>query len=202
MKNEFETALTFYIDKNQLKKIEKITIGIAGAGGLGSNVAFNLVRSGFCNFIIADFDIVSYSNLNRQFFFYNQVGEKKVSALCKNLLSINPNLNIKTYDQKINQNNIRKIFKNTDAIIEAFDKPKYKKLIIETYINSNKLIIAASGIAGFGKSDEIKTHKIKNNLYIIGDLKTEANQTNPPLSPKVNIAAAKQADIVLEYFLS
>ncbi len=47
MKNEFEKALTFYIDKNQLKKIEKITIGIAGAGGLGSNVAFNLVRSGF-----------------------------------------------------------------------------------------------------------------------------------------------------------
>jgi sulfur carrier protein ThiS adenylyltransferase len=116
-------------------------------------------------------------------------------------MSINPNLNIKTYDKKITKNNIRTIFKNTEVIIEAFDKPEYKKLIIETYINSNKLIVAASGIAGFGKSDEMKTHKIKDNLYIIGDLKTEANQINPPLSPRVNIAAAKQADVVLEYFL-
>jgi len=154
MKNEFQKALTYYINKKSLQKIEKIKIGIAGAGGLGSNAAFNLVRSGFCNFIIADFDIVSHSNLNRQFFFYNQVGEKKVSALSKNLLSINPNLNIKTYDEKIDENNIRTIFDNTDVIIEAFDKPEYKKLIIETYINSNKLIVAASGIAGFGKRKE------------------------------------------------
>ena len=46
-------------------------IGIAGAGGIGSNVAVNLVRSGVDNFIIADFDKIEESNLNRQYYFHN-----------------------------------------------------------------------------------------------------------------------------------
>ena len=84
---------------NQIKSILKdYTVGIAGAGGLGSNVAMALTRTGVGNLIIADFDRVSESNLNRQFYFKHQVGFKKVDVLKTNLLSINPDLNITTYD--------------------------------------------------------------------------------------------------------
>ena len=48
-------------------------VGIAGAGGLGSNCAASLARTGVGKLIIADFDVVSEANLNRQFYFYDQI---------------------------------------------------------------------------------------------------------------------------------
>lgn len=68
--NSFEKGLSDYIGHDRLSKIQQIKIGIAGAGGLGSNCAFNLVRSGFTKFKIVDFDLVEPSNLNRQFYFW------------------------------------------------------------------------------------------------------------------------------------
>src|SRR5690554_2921117 len=108
--NKFEEALVSYIGEERLKKIQSVKIGIAGAGGLGSNCAFNLVRSGFNNLVIADYDKIEYTNLNRQFFFYEQVGKHKVEVLKENLLLINPDLKIQTYNQKIEEHNIKYIF--------------------------------------------------------------------------------------------
>ncbi|WP_058485747.1 sulfur carrier protein ThiS adenylyltransferase ThiF [Defluviitalea phaphyphila] len=199
--NYFEKSLMNTIGEKRLKKIQKVKIGIAGAGGLGSNCAFNLVRSGFKNFKIVDFDIIDYSNLNRQFFYYNQVGLPKVKALKENLMQINPDVNIEDSQIKLNKDNMDLIFNDCDVVVEAFDKAIYKKMIVETYINSKKLIVSASGLGGWGNSDEIKVHKIKDNFYIVGDLITEVGEKTPPISPRVNITAAKQADIILEYIL-
>ena len=58
--NEFEKALVSYIGEEKLRKIQSVKIGIAGAGGLGSNCAFNLVRSGFNKLLIVDYDRVEY----------------------------------------------------------------------------------------------------------------------------------------------
>ncbi|MBP5226911.1 MAG: ThiF family adenylyltransferase, partial [Kiritimatiellae bacterium] len=61
--------------------LDRARVGIAGAGGLGSNCAMHLVRAGLTRLVIADFDIVNESNLNRQFYFRDQLGQKKVTAL-------------------------------------------------------------------------------------------------------------------------
>ncbi|TCT15647.1 sulfur carrier protein ThiS adenylyltransferase [Natranaerovirga pectinivora] len=199
--NGFEEKLCGYIGKDNLNKIQEVTIGIAGAGGLGSNCAFNLVRSGFNKLIIVDFDHIEASNLNRQFYFYDQLGKPKVEALEKNLKRINPDINITAIHTKLEKENIKDIFKTCDIVVEAFDKAEYKALIIQELIKEKEFIVAASGLAGWGNSDEIKTHYIRQNLVIIGDLKTEVGEDTPPISPKVNIAAAKQADAILEYVL-
>lgn len=199
--NRFEEALQGAFGEGKLRKIQRATIGIAGAGGLGSNCAVNLVRSGFLNFVIVDFDQIEYSNLNRQFYFYNQVGLPKVQALQENLLAINPNLQLDIRQQKIEEDNVEAIFANCDVIVEAFDQARYKKMIVEHYLPSNKLIVSASGIAGWSNSDELKTHKIKENLYIIGDLSSAVGKDLPPCAPRVSIAAAKQANIILDYIL-
>ena len=60
-------------------------IGIAGVGGIGSNVALNLVRSGVMQLKLIDFDRVEPGNLNRQFYFADQIGLFKVEALKINL---------------------------------------------------------------------------------------------------------------------
>ena len=199
--NYFEEALGSAFGAGNLRKIQQATIGIAGAGGLGSNCAVNLVRSGFLKFVIVDFDVIDFSNLNRQFYFYNQGGLPKVEALRGNLLAINPNLQLDLRQQKIEEDNVEAIFEKCDVIVEAFDQARYKKMIVEHYIQSDKFIVSASGLAGWSNSDDLKVHKIKNNFYLVGDLFSEVNKDLPPCAPRVNIAAAKQADIILDYIL-
>lgn len=199
--NAFEEALRGALGPKYLRKIQQATIGIAGAGGLGSNCAVNLVRSGFLNFVIVDFDKIEYSNLNRQFYFYNQVGLPKVKALQENLLAINPKLQLDVHQEKIEEHNVEAFFGNCDVVVEAFDQASYKKMIVEHYITSDKLIVSASGIAGWSNSDDLKTHKIRENLYVIGDLSSAVGKDLPPCAPRVNVAAAKQADIILDYIL-
>ncbi|MEJ6952519.1 sulfur carrier protein ThiS adenylyltransferase ThiF [Natronospora cellulosivora (SeqCode)] len=199
--NDFEREICAYIGEDNFKKVQSCRIGIAGAGGLGSNAAFNLVRSAFKKFTIVDFDKIDYSNLNRQFYFYNQVARFKVEALKENLLMINPDLDIEVIKIKVDKGNIRRIFKDCSVIIEAFDNVASKKMIVEEYLNSSKLLISASGLAGWGNSDEIVIRKINNSSYMLGDFKSEVNEFLAAFSPRVNIVAAKQADIVLDHIL-
>ena len=195
--NLFEEALCNVFGGEGLLKIQQVVIGIAGAGGLGSNCSVNLVRSGFTKFVIVDFDQVEYSNLNRQFYFYDQVGRPKVEALKENLLRINPNVELEIHQQRIEGDNIEELFQKCHMIVEAFDQASYKKLLVEHYINQNKLIVSASGIGGWDNSDQLKTHKVKDDLYIVGDLTSQVSKEVPPCAPRVAIAAAKQADIIL-----
>jgi len=183
-----------------LKKIESKKIGIAGCGGLGSNCAFNLVRCGFIKLKLIDFDIIDDTNLNRQFYFSDQVGKVKVKALAKNLKRINKDIKLDLVQDKIEENNIEQLFSDCDIVVEAFDKSEYKGMIVSKLIKSNKFIVSASGLCGVGNSDDIKVHRIKKNLVIIGDLESSVDKL-PPLSPRVNVAAAKQADVILEYVL-
>ena len=199
--NKFETELVKLFGAKKLAKIQSLTVGIIGAGGLGSNAAFNLVRSGFNSFVIADFDKIEVSNLNRQFYFQDQVGTLKVAALKENLFKINPDSKVEVIKEEITADNISHLFKKCDIIIEACDRVVSKKLVVEEFINSAKLLVSASGLAGWGNTDEIKTKQVNRTTYLVGDFKTEVGVNTPPMSPKVNLVAAKQADIILDYVL-
>lgn len=199
---EFEKGITSYIEREKYLLLKEIKIAVLGAGGLGSNCAFNLARCGFSKFVLIDFDIVEPSNLNRQFYFLKQIGKPKVEALKKNLLQINPAIEVETLNTKIQSKEDLKAFDDFDAIIEAFDQAKYKKMTAEYFMKRKNLLVTASGIAGYGNSDRIKVRKISETFYMVGDMISESNEKNPPFSPCVNIAAAKQADIVLNFFLT
>jgi len=196
----FRANLIKKMGEKNFNKIRSVRVGIAGAGGLGSNCALNLVRVGFEKLTIADFDRVDASNLDRQFYFLEQVGKIKVAALKENLLRINPALELKIVNKKIEENNIDEIFGECDIVAECLDTAGYKRMLLEKLLQMKKFIVAVSGLGGIGSSDEIKTHRVKENLVMIGDLKSDICQ-KPALSPRVNVAAAKQADIILEYAL-
>ena len=199
--NQFEVELEELLGADKLAKIQAVTVGIIGAGGLGSNCAFNLVRSGFQSLVIADYDSVEPSNLNRQFYFQEQVGRKKVNALKENLLAINPDLNLEMVAQEVTADNIAELFRECDIIVEACDQVSSKKLVAAEFMNSDKLLVAASGIAGWGQSDKIKIRQVNETFYLVGDGKSEVGAEQPPLAPKVNLAAAKQADVILDCVL-
>ena len=192
--------MTFEEIKSRLKNY---TVGIAGAGGLGSNCAVALARTGIGTLIISDFDIVSESNLNRQYFFKDQIGMKKVDALKENIKRINPDIKVITNDIKLNENNIVEIYRDCDIIVEAFDLAEMKKMLIETCLSElpEKPIILGLGMAGWGQSNIIK-YRQSENLYICGDEISEIADENPPLAPRVGMVANMQANTVLEILLS
>ena len=199
--SDLDKELVKLFGEDKFAKIINAKIGIAGCGGLGSNCAGFLVRSGFRDLKIVDFDNVESSNLNRQFYFKDQEGEKKVEALKANLEKINPSVKIEAITVKIEKENVEEIFSDRSIIVEAFDKAEYKSMIISELVEKKEMVVSVSGICGIGESDKIVTRRIKDNLVIIGDLVTDSEK-NRPFAPKVAIAAAKQADIILEYVLS
>ena len=198
--NAFEKTLLERFGENKLTQVQRVKIGIAGAGGLGSNCAFNLVRSGFSHFKIIDDDKIDPSNLNRQFYFFDQIGMPKVRALEQNLKRINPDLDGEFIEKKINKNNILTLFSDCEIIVEAFDDPGFKSLLVEKFLNTKKFLVCVSGLAGWGNSDTIISQRVKENLVIIGDRVNDTRQAMP-VSPRVNIAAAKQADEILDFVL-
>lgn len=199
--NIFEEKLLESYGRESYGKVRNVTIGIAGAGGLGSNCAFNLVRAGFRKFVIADFDVVSPSNLNRQFFFLDQVGMAKVEALEVNLKRINPDIEITTCNCKVIVSNSSEIFSSCDIVVEAFDRADQKTMLVSSILKTGKFVVAGSGLGGYGESDLIKTVRMGRNLVVVGDMNTDVIN-KPPVSPRVNVVAAKQADVVLERVLS
>jgi sulfur carrier protein ThiS adenylyltransferase len=185
------------------KKLKNKTVGIAGCGGLGSNCAVALARVGVGKLIIVDFDIIEESNLNRQYFFFNQIGKKKSFTLKENIERINPNIEVIAFDKKLDHKSVVEIYKNCDVIVEAFDKAEMKQMIIETVFSEmpGKPIVSGLGVAGYGKNNLIKTEKI-DDLYICGDRQKETSDDLPPLAPRVGIVANMQANQVLEILLN
>ena len=199
--NPFINGLRTQFTDNQIRRLGSVCVGIAGAGGLGSNAAAHLVRSGICRLMVADFDHVTPSNLNRQFFFIDQVGMKKVTALEANLKRINPELEMLALDIRLEADNVGHVFKHCHIIVEALDRAQDKKMMADTFMADPRLLVCASGIGGWGHSDRIRTRRMRETFYLVGDGHSEVSEAMPPTAAVVGIAAAKQADVVIEAIL-
>jgi sulfur carrier protein ThiS adenylyltransferase len=193
-------TMTFSEIKAQLSKFR---VGIAGAGGLGSNCAAALARCGVGILVIADFDIIEEGNLNRQYYFTDQIGRLKTEALKENIRRINPDVVVIDHKRNLERQNISEIFSGCDVIVEAFDKAEMKQMIIETVQlkMAGIPVVAASGLAGWGKSEMIRYRKIDDTLYICGDESSEVSEELPPLAPRVGMVANMQANVVIEILM-
>lgn len=186
-------------DPALLEAWRKATVGIAGAGGLGSNIALTLTRAGIGKLIIVDHDSVSHSNLTRQQFFLNQVGLPKPTALQDTLRRISPYTNFQVWCLKITSENIENLFGKADILIEALDDAEQKQMLIETWqsLYPERFIIAASGLAGVGKNELLRTER-SGTLFIVGDGSTELQPGINPISARVAVVANMQANLCLE----
>jgi len=192
------------IEMNELnEKMKNATVGIAGAGGLGSTIAAALTRAGIGKLIIADFDKIQASNLNRQQYFANQVGQYKIDALIENLKLIDPDINIIGRNIKLTKDNIAEIFNSCDYLAECLDLADQKQMFIETVLSKIEKtpVIAASGLAGFGKSNDIKTQRITERLILCGDNESGIDKPLPLTAPRVWITACHQANAIIELIM-
>lgn len=181
------------------EKIKGATVGIAGLGGLGSAIAVALARIGIGRLILADFDIVEPSNLNRQQYFIDQLGMTKAEALEANLNRINPYVQYEAHCVRVTPENIPDLFGAVDVMVEAFDRADQKAMLLQSL--QGKPIVAASGLAGYGPGDTIGIRKMGSTIYIVGDLETGAAPGCGLMAPRVGIAAHVQANLVLRILL-
>ena len=204
MSSALDQGLRRHLPPEQLAGLAAARVGLAGAGGLGSNCAMMLARSGLKHFVLVDEDVVDESNLNRQHYFPRHVGQSKVSALREQLRELG-DIDVDARRVRIDASNIQDILALAPIWVEALDDPAAKRLFVEEALCAGAFCVSASGLAGWGGGPmqrRVLTRKdALPHLILVGDFISAVSEVLPPLAPRVMQAAALQADAVLEYLL-
>lgn len=202
-RHELEALMVARHSPGVHEKVRNATVGIAGLGGLGSAVAVALARLGIGRLVIADFDVVEPSNLNRQQYFIGQIGLPKTEALTENIVRITPYVRVKAHNLCLTAENVADVFADADVLVEAFDSAECKEMLLDVFhaARPDKPIVLASGLAGTGPGGELKVCRLGENVYVVGDGVSEAGPGVGLMAPRVGIAAHLQANVVLRLLL-
>lgn len=185
-------------------RVKEASVGIMGLGGLGSAVAIALARVGIGRLLLVDFDLVEPTNLNRQHYFVDQIGMPKTEALRETLVRINPHLVIDVVNERLNAASIGSCFAEMDVLVECFDDAVMKAEALRVALTDLKGIgyVGASGVAGYGDNNAIRTSRIAGGVYLVGDRESAAAPGQGLMAPRVGIAAHQQANQVLRILLA
>ncbi len=201
---EFAKAVDSRSDKPIYHIMKSARVGIAGLGGLGSNIAVALVRSGIGHLVLADFDTVELSNINRQLYTLSHIGQSKAEALPKILHEINPFCEIGAHTVRITADNCKPLFGECDILIEAFDVPEQKAMLVNAVMEQmpQAHLISGSGMAGFGNANAITTRRITDRFTLCGDGTTDVADGVGLTASRVMICAGHMAARAVEIILS
>lgn len=198
-KEEWTKALAERHGEELQQAFSSATVSVCGLGGLGSNIAISLARAGIGKLILIDFDCVDITNLHRQQYQASQVGMYKTDALADNLREIAPYIELETHTERITEENVVTLLKDADIICEAFDDAECKAMITNTVLSElpDKYLVAASGMAGMGVTNSIRTRRVTSKFYLCGDETSDVTDGIGLVAPRVMLCAAHQAHTVL-----
>ncbi|MCU6763574.1 Probable adenylyltransferase/sulfurtransferase MoeZ [uncultured Roseburia sp.] len=185
------------------ERLYQAKVAVAGAGGMGSHTALSLARAGIGHIHLIDFDKVELGNLHRQQYFMRHIGMPKVEALKSLILEVNPFLDIRTSEVVVSEENICELFVDADIIIEAFDQPEAKAMLVNGVLElfPEKQLIACSGMAGYSDGNKIRTRKVSRNFYLCGDEEAGVETEGTLFSTRVSICAGHAANQAIELIL-
>ena len=198
-KEELRRALEERVGPELQERFSSAAVAVCGLGGLGSNIAVSLARAGVGHLILIDFDTVDITNLNRQQYKADQLGRPKAEALADNLRDINPYLDYRSITARLTEDNISSLLSGADVICEAFDRADQKSLLVNTVLEQlpRTPLVAASGMAGLGDGNTIRTRRITSRFYLCGDGVSDVADLGSLFAPRVMLCAAHQALTVL-----
>lgn len=202
-KETLEQAFDVRFPIEMKTKLRSASVAIAGLGGLGSNIAVMLARSGVGHLMLVDFDFVDVTNLNRQVYRIPHIGQRKTEALKEILMQINPYLQYEVRNEKVTKENIRELFLGYPIVCEAFDRADQKAMLVQEVLTqfADTIVVSGNGMAGFHDANEIRTRKMMKRLYVCGDEKTDIAAGVGLMAPRVTLCAAHQANKVLQIIL-
>lgn len=186
------------------EKLANAKILVCGAGGLGSTVLANLASLGvgtIGQIGIIDNDVLELSNLNRQYIHkFENIGKVKVESAKAWINEFNPEINVKTYQMRLDENNYSEIVKEYDFIMDCFDSFKSKFLLNEIAIKTGKTLIHG-GVTEFygqvtvivpGKTACLKCILPEEGGYVVKGV----------LSPSVSVISSLEATEAVKLILN
>lgn len=198
-REQWLSALEGRHGKELQSRFSAATVAVCGLGGLGSNIAVALARAGVGRLILIDFDRVDITNLHRQQYKAGQIGRFKTEALEENLREIAPYINIETVTEKLMEDNFAAYLGNADVVCEAFDNAEAKAMLVNGVLEKlpRCFLVAASGMAGMGTPNAIRTRRVMKRFYLCGDEVSGVSDSVSLAAPRVMLCAAHQAQTVL-----
>ena len=189
-----QQALHKGLTAEQSQRLQAAKVAIVGLGGLGSNVALWLARLGVGQLLLYDFDKVELSNLNRQYYFLEDVGQYKATALLGHLKAVNPYGNYHSRVVRLTEDNLPELLSEAHIVCEALDKPEAKALLVNGVLESfpDKYLVSASGLAGFASSAGMQVRRVTPHFYLCGDGISDMLQL-PLCGARVGLCAAQEA---------
>ena len=202
-KSELDRAFDERFTPEIKAKLKAARVAVAGLGGLGSNIAVMLARSGIGHLKLVDFDKVDVTNLNRQMYGIPHLGRFKTDAICDILADINPYLDIETVCETVTPQNAAALFGEWPIVCEAFDRPENKAMLVRTLLAEcpQTIVVSGVGMAGYGDANDIRTTHPMRHLYVCGDGHTEADGMTGLMAPRVAVCAGHQANQVIQLIL-
>ena len=206
-KDELDKAFDARFPKEMQVKLHNAKVAIAGLGGLGSNIAVMLARSGVGQLLLVDYDVVDVTNLNRQMYYIQHIGKPKAQALLEILYQINPYSNYQSaYESvclKVTPENVRELFYDYPIVCEAFDCPDQKAMLVREVLTQcpNTTVVSGNGMAGYGDINEIQTSRKMRHLYVCGDQHTDVGEGIGLMAPRVAACAAHEANKVIQLIM-
>ena len=181
---ELDRAFDARFPDEMRKKLRGAKVAVAGLGGLGSNIAVMLARSGIGHLFLVDFDVVDVTNLNRQMYFISHLS-------CESMRI------------KVTPENVRELFKEYPIVCEAFDKPDQKAMLVRELLMQcpETIVVSGNGMAGYGDTNDICTSKKMRRLYVCGDQKTDVGGGIGLMAPRVAACAAHEANKVIQLIM-
>lgn len=186
------------------KVLQQATVAIAGLGGLGSHLALFLGRSGIGTLHLYDDDHVDITNIFRQAYHLHHLNLPKTEAMKDILVQSAPCTTVHLHPLRLTDKNVVEQLGPMPIVCEAFDRPESKALLANKLLSLPKppILIASSGMAGVGNSNDIQTVKKGKHFYLCGDGSSSIDTAPGLLAPRVALCAAHQANLVLSILYS
>ena len=202
-REQLDQAFDARFPEEMQTKLRNARVAVAGLGGLGSNIAVMLARSGVGELLLVDFDRVDVTNLNRQMYLIPQLGKPKAEALPEILYQINPYLTYRSVCIKVTPDNVKELFSEYPIVCEAFDKPDQKAMLVRELLMQcpNTTVVSGNGMAGYADANEIRTCQVMKRLYVCGDQSTDVGNGIGLIAPRVAVCAAHEANKVLQLIM-
>ena len=202
-REQLDQAFDARFPEEMRTKLRNARVAVAGLGGLGSNIAVMLARSGIGELLLVDFDTVDVTNLNRQMYLIPQLGKPKAEALPEILYQINPYLTYRSVCIKVTPDNVKELFSEYPIVCEAFDKPDQKAMLVRELLMQcpKTIVVSGNGMAGYADANEIRTCQVMKRLYVCGDQSTDVGTGIGLIAPRVAVCAAHEANKVLQLIM-
>ncbi|MCI8668141.1 MAG: sulfur carrier protein ThiS adenylyltransferase ThiF [Lachnospiraceae bacterium] len=200
---EIYEALCQRHTKEKQDKLKNARVAVAGLGGLGSHVSIALARLGIGSLRLIDYDVVDITNIFRQSYYLQHIGQYKTDSMKAQIAEINPYIKVESITEKITQENVMELMGEADIICEALDRKESKAMLINEIMehSRNKIIVSGNGMAGMDSGNRILTRKVTDRFYVCGDGVSSLEDGLQLMAPRVALCAMHEANMVMRILL-